>query len=231
MQSRQDVRVGIDTSGSPLLIAVQKGDKRVVLRRKGIKQERLLFPALNTALKKAGASLQEVTHISLVRGPGRFTGIRISLTFASMMKYLNHVQVFGATVFEIIRLQVEKSTGFKRFKKQHPTGVLAVVLHAFREEYFLQIYDGPNSTPSWLSREELFSRLSAYAKPVFIAGADKDSNDLTTLLGESYPLASARDGRVRPETLFLLSQSSTYQTDALEPLYLKPARFELMAPK
>lgn len=231
MQSRQGVRVGIDTSGSPLLIAVQKEDKQVVVRRKGVKQERLLFPALSAALKKVGASLQEVTHISLVRGPGRFTGIRISLTFASMMQYLNHVQVSGATVFEMVRLQVEKSTGFKRFKKQHPTGALAVVLHAFRDEYFLQIYDGPHSVPAWLSREELLSRLAAYAQPVFIAGADKDGNDLTALLGQTYPLANAREGRVRPETLLKLTQLPGYQAQALEPLYLKPARFELIVPK
>ena len=96
------VTLGIDTSGGMLLITAQKDGKRVVRRRKGIQQERMLFPAVQSALDAVGGRLQDVTKICLVRGPGRFTGIRIALTFASMLQALNQTQVYGITLFELL---------------------------------------------------------------------------------------------------------------------------------
>ena len=43
MQTGKNVIVGLDTSASPLLVAVQAGEKTAARRQKGIKQERLLF--------------------------------------------------------------------------------------------------------------------------------------------------------------------------------------------
>ena len=225
------VTVGLDSSGPTLLVSVQADGKCVVRRKTGIKQERLLFPALQAALKAAGTTLQAVRRVCIVRGPGRFTGIRIALTFASMMKYLNRAEVYGATVFELIGRQAENSTAFRRFKQQKPAGALGVVLHAFREEYFLQIFDENNAGPMWLSREELLEKLSAYPAPIMLAGTDKDAQSLSALTQGRYLLAAQRDCRIRPETLLALAQEEKYKVGALEPLYLKPARFELIVPK
>lgn len=231
MQSREAVTLGLDTSGAPLLAAVDKGGKIISRRRKGIKQERLLFPAVNSALEAAGAALQDVKRIFIVRGPGRFTGIRISLTFASMLKYLNKTEVRGATLFEVLRRQTEVSKKFTAWKKQNPSGALAVILHAFREEYFLQIFDGEKSAPAWLSCEELLSRLQAYPAPLFLAGSDKNGGPLAALAGDGFAYADKKDCFVRPATLVQMAQDDSLAQDALEPLYLKPARFELVDPK
>ena len=109
MQSREKLTLGMDTSGSPLLLTVKKGDKIFSVRRKGVKQEKLLFPALESLLAKAGAQMEDIGQIFIIRGPGRFTGIRISLTFASMMQFLNKTQVRGATMFEVLARQAETS--------------------------------------------------------------------------------------------------------------------------
>lgn len=231
MQSRKQVILGLDTSGAPLLIALEKDGKIYARRRKGIKQERLLFPAINSALEAAGAVLQDVKRIFIVRGPGRFTGIRISLTFASMLQYLNKTEVRGATLFEVLRRQAETSKKFAAWKKENPSGALAVVLHAFREEYFLQIFDGKNGAPAWLSREELLARLDAYPAPLMLAGSDKNGALLPELTGGKYAYADDKDCFVRPATLVAMAQDDTLAQNALEPLYLKPARFELVTPK
>lgn len=221
----------MDTSSSPLLLAVEKDGKLYTARRKGIKQEKLLFPVLRRLLAKAQADLPAISRIFIIRGPGRFTGIRIALTFASMMQMLNKTTVYGATLFEVLRAQVTASRAFKTWQKKNPAGALAVVLHAFREEYFLQIFDAQHTGPQWLSREELLARLSAYPAPVFVAGTDKDFAPLNELLGDAYTLASYKDCRVRARTLATLAQSGAWAQNALEPLYLKPARFELEQPK
>lgn len=231
MQSRKKIILGLDTSGAPLLVALERDGKVVSRRRKGVKQERLLFPAVNSALEAAGAELQDIERIFIVRGPGRFTGIRISLTFASMLKYLNKTEVRGATLFEVLRRQVETSKKFAAWKKANPSGALAVVLHAFREEYFLQIFDGQNAGPAWLSREELLQRLSGYSAPLMLAGSDKNGAPLAELAGSQYAYADEKDCFVRPATLTAMAKDDSLAQDALEPLYLKPARFELVTPK
>ncbi len=230
MQSKP-VIIGLDSSGSPLLIVAAKGSQKAVRRRSGIKQERILFPALQHALAAVGGSLQEVGTIFIVRGPGRFTGIRISLTFASMMQYLNQAKVRSATVFEILRYQVEKSLAFKRWKKQNPSGALGVVLHAFRKEYFLQIFDEQNRPPAWMSLEELQVELSAYPHPLFLAGTGANKAPLHSILTGNFAWARPVDCVVQPATLLALAQQDCWEENALEPLYLKPARFELVEPK
>ncbi len=222
----------MDTSASPLVVGVAANGKVVVSRRKGIKQEKLLFPLLRALLAKAGTSLPEVTDIFIIRGPGRFTGIRIALTFASMMQLLGKCTVRGATLFEVLRTQALHTRAWQTWHKKNPHGVVAVVLHAFREEYFLQIFDDKHAGPQWLSREELLAQLVAGNTPLFVAGTDKNLTPLTDLLaGLSCTLAPYQACRVQARTLVQLSGQAEYGLNALEPLYLKPARFELEHPQ
>ena len=230
MQSGEQVTLALDTSASPLLLSLEKDGKIYSVRRKGIKQEKLLFPALHALLNKAEVSLNNIGRIFLIRGPGRFTGIRISLTFASMMKYLNQAEIRGTTMFEALRFQTVASRQFQMWKKQNPQGVLGVVLHAFREEYFLQIFDAQNAGPAWLSREELLSRLAAYKQPLFITGNDKEGNSLSDWLGADYPVANGKTCKLQAASLLKMAKDEQWNKDALEPLYLKPARFELVKP-
>ena len=221
----------LDSSASPLLAAAAKDGRVFSARRKGIKQEKLLFPLLAGLLQKAGAQLQDTQRIFIVRGPGRFTGIRIALTFASMMHYLGGCEVRGATLFEVLRFQAEHTRAFMQWKKTHPAGVLAVVLNAFREEYFLQIFSRDNPAPLWLSREALLAHLAACTLPLFLTGSAKDGAPLGTLTGERYALAPAAASRVQPAALARMAQDARWEQNALEPLYLKPARFELETPR
>ena len=213
MPGVKNVIIGLDTSSSPLLALVEKEGKIYSSHRKGIKQEKLLFPVLKKLLDKQQSCLSDTQKVVIVRGPGRFTGIRIALTFASMLKYLSGAQVYGVTVFEAVKEQVLASKAFKKWKAQNPSGVLAVVLHAFREEYFLQFFTPRPQAPQWLSCEELLARLSACKE---------------SLLQGRWPLADFKDCLVRPDTLAALARREDLRNDALEPLYLKPARFELL---
>lgn len=227
MQNNRKITLGLDSSGPLLRVCAGDGEKIYSFHKAGIKQEQLLLPLLERTLQKAGAEMTDVKRIFFVRGPGRFTGIRISLTFASMLKYLNGAQVRSATVFEILQRQVLASRAYHVWKEAHPEGVVAVVLHAFRDEYFLQIFDGKNEPPQWLSKEQLLITLAARREPLFCAGTDKDGASLVALLGNQYRLAPMADSRVRPQTLIEMAEEEQFEKDALEPLYLKPARFEL----
>ncbi len=227
MEKPKQITLGMDSSGPTLAVCASDGAKITALHHTGIKQEPFLLPLVQRLLQKAGAELTDVKKVFIVRGPGRFTGIRISLTFASMLKYLNGASVSGATLFDILYYQSCQSRSFATWKKENPSGVLAVVLHAFREEYFLQIFDGTGAGPVLLGQEELLARLAERSEPLYCAGVDKDGASLAALLGDKYRLAPLAECRVQPQTLIALSADPAYEKDALEPLYLKPARFEL----
>lgn len=221
----------MDSSGPTLLVGLSDGKKTYSFHHTGIKQEQFLMPVLQRALDKAGAELSDIKRIFFVRGPGRFTGIRISLTFASMLKSLNHAQVRSATLFDILRYQAEHCLSYQSWCADHPHGILAVVLHAFREEYFLQFFDDTITSPMWLSKQELLQQITARKEPIYCIGTDKDGQPLTSLLSDYCRLAPLAECRVRAQTLINMSDNFIYEQNALEPLYLKPARFELEACK
>ena len=154
----------------------------------------------------------------------------VGLNFEELIGKYNitgETEVKGATLFEVIYRQVQACRAYASWQQNHPSGVAAVVLHAFREEYFLQIFDEKKSAPMWLSREELLRTLAAYPYPLFVAGTDKEFAPLTNLLDGKYTLSPYDVCRVQAKTLARLAQEKKWTKSALEPLYLKPARFEL----
>ncbi len=223
----KEIILAMDSSGGQFSAGITDGTNIYTAHHSGIKQEQFFLPVIEKVLSKAQARLTDIKQVFFVRGPGRFTGIRISITFASMLQMLNKTEVSSATLFEILHRQVTQSLSYLKWQTEHPTGHVAVVLHAFREEYFLQIFDKQQAGPRWLAKDELLSVLSVRKEPLYIAGTDKENASLVALLGDKYRLAPLADSRLRIQTLLELAKNPIYKQNALEPLYLKPARFEL----
>ncbi|WP_428898279.1 tRNA threonylcarbamoyl adenosine modification protein YeaZ [Parelusimicrobium proximum] len=233
MEHEKQIILAVDSTGSPLTVAISVsercGEKAVKPERifyaskKGVKQEELLFPLIKRVLAKAECEFKDISKVFFIRGPGRFTGIRIGLTLATMLRSLNNTEAASATVFEILHDEAARSREFKAWQKTHPRGVHAVVLHAFREEYFLQFFDG--SAPMWMNKEDLFSALKAYGKELFITGFDSEKTSLSALLS-GCTLGSDKLCKITPAALIRAAEKYKFEKGTLEPLYLKPARFE-----
>jgi len=227
MQENKQIILALDSSSAPLVLALSADGKKYISKHGGIKQEEYLFSAIHKLFAKAGLKFNQTTHFFFVKGPGRFTGIRIGITLASMLGSLLNVKISSADIFEILKYQADNSSEYKKWAAQNPSGVLAVVIHAFREEYFACIYDGANK-PLWLSREDLLSLIAEQTKPVFAVGWDKDQTPLGNLLPQGITLASKKINFVQPSSMLSLAQIIDRPSEkVLEPLYLKPARFEL----
>lgn len=59
-----------------------------------------LLPAIAALLKRVGKSFSEIGQIIVVKGPGSFTGLRVGVTVANTLAYLNKAATYAVTTFE-----------------------------------------------------------------------------------------------------------------------------------
>lgn len=224
----EKVKLGLCTSGSRLKIAVAAGGKVFQAQKKIFNQEQALFGLAKRELAKAGADLGTVGTVCAVRGPGRFTGIRISLTLAGALKAMAGAEVYTATLFEILALQAASNKDFRKTG----LGRIAVLLHAFKDEYFCQFFKAaagrkfpqPEGEPLWLKSEELKSLLAAETGYYAIGDSEEDPA-VYGLLPEGRPGAPKAISKVIPG--YIIKAALALKNKTLKPLYLKPAKYEL----
>ena len=85
-------------------------------------------------------SLRDVKTFCAVRGPGRFTGIRIGLTLGRVLEALAGAKIYSATLFEIMALQAFESPAFKNWSENRRKPKIAALMRAFKDEYFCQVF-------------------------------------------------------------------------------------------
>lgn len=223
----EKVTLGVCTSGTRLKLAAAAGTRVYQAQKKVFNQELALFPLARRVLAKAGADLRGVDTVCAVRGPGRFTGIRISLTLAGALKALAGARVRTVTLFETLAAQAAASTHFKKWAADNPGRPLAVLLHAFKEEFFCQFFHAdlrPSGEPAWLKEAEL--RALLLGSGVFYAVGDAEEYPgIYNLLPPGAGRAQAAVSRVIPAWIIRAALARGVST--LRPLYLKPAKYEL----
>ncbi len=220
--------LGVCTSGSRLKLAVKAGGAAYQAQKKIFNQERELYPLAGRLLAKGGGDLRSVGTVCAVRGPGRFTGIRIALTLAGALKALAGARVRTVTLFEVLAWQA--APGFAAWARVNPGGRLAALLHAFKDEYFCQFFrqgragPRPDGGPVWLKEGELRALLSG-AGPLYAAADAEEAPGIYSLLPAGAARAPASVSRVVPAAI--IGAALARGSATLRPLYLKPAKYEL----
>lgn len=223
----EKVTLGICTSGSRLKLSVAAGGRVFQAQKKVFNQELALFPLVRRLLARAGADLRSVGTVCAVRGPGRFTGIRISLTLAGALKALGGAEVRTATLFEVLVLQARETRHFKLWAAGNKGGRIAALLHAFKDEYFCQFFSlpgTPGGEPVWLKAEEL-KALLAGAGPLYAVGDAEEAPEIYGLLPAGAAAAPAAVSKIIP--VCVIRAALAKGNRSLKPLYLKPAKYEL----
>ncbi len=229
----EKVILGLCTSGSRLKLAAARGPRFFRAQKKAYNQEKVLFGMARALLAKAGADLRSVDTICAARGPGRFTGIRISLTLAGALKAMAGAGVYTATLFEILALQAFESPDFRGWSAKTGGSRLAVLVHAFKDEYFCQLFKGgralkfprPDGEPVWLKSEEMKALLAGLARPLYIVADSEEDPAIYGLAPGDAALAPARVSKILPD--YIIKAALAYKNKTLKPLYLKPAKYEL----
>jgi tRNA A37 threonylcarbamoyladenosine modification protein TsaB len=144
-----------------------------------------------------------------------------------MLKEFSQVEISSASVFDVLMQQARQSAAYKKWLAASPLGAAVVIMHAFRGEYFAQVYDGL-SGPLWAGGDELLSLLDKQNRPLFIIGRGRDGADLQEVFPPRFTYAPRALNIISPKTLLNFKPDSPQTPqEVLQPLYLKPARFEL----
>jgi tRNA threonylcarbamoyladenosine biosynthesis protein TsaB len=131
--------LAVDTTGESLSLALRAGDKVFALH-KAFKapHDETLLPQIDRLLRRAGIDLKELDAIAAASGPGRFTGIRIGMAYATV----------AASALKIPAIAVSRLEAALGTSKG---GLVCAVVPGWRDEKFYQIFRGlrPEAPPVW----------------------------------------------------------------------------------
>jgi len=96
--------LGIDTSGYANAIGVADGDRVLADRVYAARSDSLkqIVANIDSVLREAGLSLEEIQGIGVGLGPGSWTGIRVGVTVGKMLAFSTGKQVCGVPTLEAL---------------------------------------------------------------------------------------------------------------------------------
>jgi len=168
--------LAVDTAGDGVSLALGDGAKVWSVRRKVKAADEALWPALDGLLKKARRTLADLRGVACMTGPGRFTAVRIGVTFADTLARARGIPVVGLTRFEAFGLRLKGP------------GRQGLVVPTFREESYLQLWTerGPAAPPTWVAAGGLEAVLGGAEK------VDVSSASAEDLLGPARERLGAK---------------------------------------
>lgn len=127
--------LGIDCSQGLSFIFFDK--KKIFYQYKNHKinnVSEVLVSIIENSLKKINKKYEQINKIIIINGPGSFTGIRCSVTFAKMIRSTLSIPIYGFSKFELANFQYTKNDKNKDFKKR-------IFLHYQGKNFFHASFD------------------------------------------------------------------------------------------
>ncbi len=165
--------LAVDAAGDILSVALDAGGQIYAARRSGKRpHDETLLPAVESVLKRAKISWDDLGAVAAASGPGRFTGIRVGMAFAAMVGMKLKIPALALSRLEAAA------------EKSGADHVLAA-LTGWKEEVYHQNFrrkkDGIAAVgeAGWAGPEEwLTVRAAAEARDIAVADGGVDASDL-----------------------------------------------------
>ncbi|GAB4029711.1 MAG: hypothetical protein Fur0012_04470 [Elusimicrobiota bacterium] len=214
------LELGLCTCLKKLSLSVSGRGKIFTRSVEYLNQEEIIFPEIKKLASKAGGSFRDFATIVSVNGPGRFTGMRISYTLASVYSMLSGARVYAASVLDCLAYNV-----FSYIPQQ---AQIAAISRAFKDEFYLAFYEvkkGRLRTSSqifWLKDKELSVKLKGFEG--LIVGEKEDYEEIYSVVPPGVKTAEERISRIMPEKI--VETGIYFARKDFKPLYIKPAKYE-----
>ncbi|MGI2329254.1 tRNA (adenosine(37)-N6)-threonylcarbamoyltransferase complex dimerization subunit type 1 TsaB [Planococcus sp. YIM B11945] len=203
------IYLGIDTSNSPLAVALMENETVLIEETTNLKINHSLtaMPAIEEMMTKAKISPKDLTHIAVAEGPGSYTGVRIGLTIAKTMAWSLKIPLHMVSSLKVLAANGHSFDG-----------LVCPIMDARRGTVFTGAYDGETLAsviPDQHSDLKVFlEKVKALNKPVLFTGIDLSIHEapIREVLGDAASFSKPQDRLPRASNLIWLAQ----QTDAQE---------------
>lgn len=202
------IYLGIDTSNSPLTIALAKDDTILIEETSNLKINHSLtaMPAIEEMMANAKIAPAHLTHIAVAEGPGSYTGVRIGMTIAKTLAWSLKIPLHMVS-----SLKVLAANG------QYFDGIICSLMDARRGTAFMGAYEG-KSLESLIPDQhsdvkEFLFKLKEFGRQVLFTGVDIEIHEemIRQVLGEDAVFSAPSNRLPRASNLIVLAKSSEAQ--------------------
>lgn len=192
------IRVLIDTSEKALAVGIadERGIIDAIAYDAWQRQSERLILELNTLLKRNEVDRKDIASITIAKGPGSYTGVRIALTVGKVMAF-----ALGAKLYLVSSLEALKI----------PTSPTICVMNARSGRSYVGVYDGNKVLlpDTILNNEALLEYVNSHQD--------------YRIAGDSSYLGLRSENEKTLQNLLLLSDEKHLEKDVLsaKPVYLK----------
>lgn len=199
----------------------------IFLKNKTGQSESLILE-IKKFLDSLNLKIKDIEIISVISGPGSYTGLRMGLTTAKTIAQLQKQKIVLIDTLENLAFQVKAASG-----------LLAAVLKATQEFYNLALFSLKNNIFERLTEDiilkesQLVAKLAAIAGPFFLAGASrelydkiKQMNSRTQIIYLSEDSASVNSAGAAALLGCQKARAGDFAPDILKikPFYLHPVK-------
>ncbi|TWT05583.1 tRNA (adenosine(37)-N6)-threonylcarbamoyltransferase complex dimerization subunit type 1 TsaB [Planococcus sp. CPCC 101016] len=200
------IYLGIDTSNSPLAIALMEDDRVLIEETSNLKINHSLMamPAIEEMMKKAKVLPADLTHIAVAEGPGSYTGVRIGLTIAKTLAWSLKIPLHLVSSLKVL---AANGQGFK--------GLVCPMMDARRGTAFIGLYEGSDLEPVFADQhsdvKEFLLKVKELDRSVLFTGVDVALHEalITEVLGDAAQFSGIQNRLPRASNLIMLAQQST----------------------
>lgn len=175
-----------------------------------------LMPMIEEVMAQACLSFDALDRITLTRGPGTFTGTRISVAAARALGFATRAKFVTITSLELMARNPLLPAG--------PGAIFAIATDARRDEVYLQLFSRfalrPIAPPAVVALEDVAGALNTPG-PIEIAGSGAEKAAAAARRAGCDAIAICPN--LLPDAIDILFASSEMAIEeSVSPLYLRP---------
>lgn len=219
--------LAVDTSSQVCGVALCEGERLVAQSSLNVRSphSRTLLEQLDLLLRQSGWQPADLDLLTVVTGPGAFTGLRIGLGTVKGLAQVLSLPVVSITSLQAVAINLALT--------MEP---VCVLLDARKQEVYTQVFDCRGPVPVSLNRARVLppaQLLAELDEPVVLLGdgASAYADLITQKAGSQVRLAPACAHVVSPVRVAWLGfrkylQGDAQQAENILPFYIRPADAE-----
>ena len=136
--------IAIDTSTRRFCLGVKSSSDYFDMSvNKSTDHAKEIFKRIDDVLKLANTSIEELDFLAVGIGPGRFSGLRVSISAIKSISYVLNIPIIAISSLEIIAREMMQKNNKEKVVliEDAGRGNLYIGSYAFRNQEFIRLFD------------------------------------------------------------------------------------------